>query len=68
MKNLLLILFLMPLLTYGQRASGVPGDTGKLSLDDPKDIILYIILPVVIVILYFIWKKKSKTDENNKSS
>lgn len=65
MKNILLILLLTPLLTYGQRASGVPGDTGKLSLDDPTDLILYIVLPIVIVILYFIWKKKSKNDGNS---
>jgi hypothetical protein len=58
MKNLLLIVFLIPLWSYSQRASGVPGDTGKLSLEDPKDIVLYIVLPVVIVILYLMWKKK----------
>lgn len=50
-----------------QRPSGIPSDTGKLTLDSWPNIILYIILPVVIVVLYFYWKKtkSQSTDKEN---
>lgn len=43
-----------------------PGDSGGIDLTRPFDLIVFIILPIVIVILYFIWKQQKKRDKNEK--
>ncbi|EGV44805.1 adenylosuccinate synthetase [Bizionia argentinensis JUB59] len=39
-----------------------PGDSGTVDLTKPFDLIVFIILPIIIVILYFIWKRNKKRD------
>ncbi|MFV0572145.1 MAG: adenylosuccinate synthetase [Xanthomarina gelatinilytica] len=44
--------------TYSQN----PRDSGVVDLTRPFDLIVFVILPIIIIVLYFIWKKK-KQDE-----
>ncbi|MAN58964.1 MAG: adenylosuccinate synthetase [Flavobacteriaceae bacterium] len=47
---------------YAQTPTGVPqgGDYSPLDLMNPADVIIYIVLPIVFIILYFIWKRKKR--------
>jgi membrane protein DedA with SNARE-associated domain len=45
--------------TYSQN----PRDSGIVDLTRPFDLIVFVILPIIIVVLYFIWKKQKKQDE-----
>ncbi len=35
-----------------------PDRNTPLDLSDPAEVILYIVLPVVIVVLFFVWRRK----------
>jgi hypothetical protein len=65
--NLISILFLTPLFLFSQRASGVPQDSGPLKFETTADYVIYIGLPILVVILYFIWKAKEKKEKEGKS-
>ncbi|MCX7549622.1 adenylosuccinate synthetase [Xanthomarina sp. F2636L] len=41
-----------------------PGDSGTVDLSKPFDLIVFVILPIILVILYFIWKRTKKQDED----
>ena len=45
-----------------------PGDSGSVDLTKPFDLIVFVILPIVVVILYFIWKRTKKRDEEERKS
>lgn len=40
-----------------------PSNNSKIDLSNPADLIIYIVIPIALVIFYFIWKRKSKVDE-----
>ena len=68
MKKVSTILTLLfATLLFAQRPSGIPGDTGTISLESKSDIILYIILPLVIVLLYLVWKRAKKNDNSSEN-
>jgi len=37
-----------------------PSDTKPLDLSNPFELIMFVIMPIVILILYFLWKKDKK--------
>ncbi|MCM4153738.1 adenylosuccinate synthetase [Arenibacter sp. N53] len=41
-----------------------PDDNDPIDLTNTFDVIVYIILPVLMVIFYFLWRKKKKKDKN----
>jgi heme/copper-type cytochrome/quinol oxidase subunit 2 len=47
---------------YAQTPHGVPqpNDYSPIDLMDTADVIIYIVLPVLFIILYFIWKRKKR--------
>lgn len=55
----LFVLFVSGLI-FAQKPSGIPGDTGKVELEGTSDVVLYIVIPVVVAILYFVWRKRKK--------
>lgn len=57
-------LSLLPLI---QRPSGVPGNLGELKLDSWANIIIYVVLPIVIIVLYVIWKKNKSQAEDKEN-
>ncbi|MCH4551991.1 adenylosuccinate synthetase [Aestuariibaculum lutulentum] len=40
-----------------------PDDNTPLDFSDPFNIITFIVLPIVAVVLYFIWRKRNKKDK-----
>lgn len=52
MLNILFIL-----LVQKPSATPNPGSDSSINLSTPFDWIMFVILPIAIVILYFIWKK-----------
>ncbi len=68
MKTIIMLLtILFPAILFAQRPSGIPSDTGTISLNSLNDIILYIVIPIVLLILYYIWKRKKKNDESSEN-
>ncbi|OBX26482.1 adenylosuccinate synthetase [Gelidibacter algens] len=53
---------IFPLLLQIPTNAPNPGDSGTVDLSEPFDLIVFIILPIVFVILYFIWKRNKKRD------
>ncbi|WP_117434192.1 adenylosuccinate synthetase [Flavimarina sp. Hel_I_48] len=45
-----------------QVSQDVPNNANNAPLDfsDPADVIIFIVLPVLFIILYFIWRNKKK--------
>jgi|TARA_R100000479_G_scaffold33554_2_gene13839 H+/gluconate symporter-like permease len=42
-----------------------PDNNKPLDLSDPADIIIYIIIPVVFIILFFVWRRKRKKNRTS---
>lgn len=40
-----------------------PDNNSPLDLNNPADIIIYIVLPIIVVILYFLWRKKNRKEK-----
>lgn len=41
-----------------------PGENSAIDFSKPFDIIVFVILPIVVVFLYFLWRRKQKEDKN----
>jgi hypothetical protein len=59
-KSIRLFILLTSVSLYAQKPTEIPGYTGKVELSKTSDLIIYIIIPVVIIILYFVWRKQKK--------
>jgi membrane protein DedA with SNARE-associated domain len=55
------------LLVYAQKPTMAPkGDHKPIDFSRPENIIIYIVIPLVFLALYFLWRsKKRKERENN---
>lgn len=65
--HILYILFaLFSLKSLGQIPTEVPHPDNNTPVDfsNPADIIIYVILPVIVIILYFVWRKKAKRKDD----
>ncbi|GAA4281194.1 adenylosuccinate synthetase [Gaetbulibacter aestuarii] len=62
MLKLLLQIFLQ--LPPGTRN---PDDNSPIDFSNPFELVVYIILPILIVIFYIIWRKKKKNEMNNEN-
>jgi len=62
LKNIFLSMtFLALTISYGQKPTEVPKPSEKpIDLGNPADIIIYIVLPLCVLLLFFIWKGKQK--------
>ncbi|WP_151894379.1 adenylosuccinate synthetase [Patiriisocius marinistellae] len=40
-----------------------PGDSNQLDLSNPFDLIMFIILPICIVVFYFLWRRSVKKNK-----
>jgi len=59
-KCIRLFILLISGFVFAQKPSDIPGDTGKVELTETSDVIIYILIPIIIIILYFVWKKRKK--------
>jgi len=58
------VLILTPF-TFSQRPTHVPGNGEPLRfLESPENVIFYIVLPVIIGVLYFIWRRKLRKEQD----
>jgi heme/copper-type cytochrome/quinol oxidase subunit 2 len=55
-------LFLLSTIAFAQIPTDVPKpqDNPPLDLTDPANIIIFIVLPLCVILLYFIWRGKQK--------
>ncbi len=62
--HFVILLTMLPVLVLGQRPSSVPYDTEPVRFfESPANIIIYIVLPLLIVLIYFLWRRKIKKEE-----
>lgn len=59
-KCIRLLILLISGFALAQKPSEIPGDTGKVELTETSDVIIYILIPIIIIILYIVWKKRKK--------
>lgn len=52
----------LPSIIHAQIPTEVPhpDNNSPIDISNPADIILYIVLPLIFVILYFVWSKRRK--------
>ncbi len=62
------ILTLFPLKSISQIPTEVPHPDNNSPVDfsNPADIIIYIVLPVIVIILYFVWRKNARRKDDEK--
>lgn len=63
MKDLFIpiIALLFTVNTWAQKPTEVPKPSeGPIDLSNPADLIIYIIIPIVFILLIFVWRKKQK--------
>ncbi|MEO6347800.1 MAG: adenylosuccinate synthetase [Aquaticitalea sp.] len=53
---------LTPLLLQKPFGSPNPSDNNPIDFSNPFNVIVFIILPILLVIFYFYWKRKQKRD------
>lgn len=58
MLNIIPFLLQLPIGTQN------PDDNAPVDLSSPFDVIVFIVLPILMVIFYILWKRKKKEDEN----
>jgi len=71
MKSVLNAAIIIAIITPNVLLSQIPKDVphpvnnSPIDLSEPADIVLYIILPILCIVFYIIWRKKKKNDKNN---
>lgn len=58
---LLLMLYATSIFAQKATEANRPQDT-PVDFSDPVNIVLFIVLPIIVIILYFIWRKHKKRD------
>ena len=60
------IITMLPVLLLGQRPTSVPYDTEPVGFfDSAANVIIYIVLPLLIVLIYILWRRKIKKEEQD---
>lgn len=66
MKQLVLVIFLLmhiPMV-FAQMPTHVPGGSEPVDFfESPASVLVYIIIPVIVVVLYVIWRKKNQKEQ-----
>ena len=58
-----ILLFLQVFAILGQTPTHIPTDNEPVSFfDTPGNIVLFIVIPVAIVILYYLWRKRLRRE------
>ncbi len=63
---LLAIILLIPGISFAQYQEGIPKPSGPVDLSETSNQILFIALPLVILILYLIFRKRIKKIKEEK--
>lgn len=69
-QTILVLLFLVSSFpAMAQKQPGIPQPRGPVDLSDTSNLVIFIILPLLVLIGYFFWRKavkKRKEDEDNR--
>lgn len=49
-----------PLLAQIPRGTPTPGESKALDFTDPFEVIVYIVLPILLIIFYLLWRRKQR--------
>ncbi|PZX54042.1 hypothetical protein [Algoriphagus chordae] len=55
---LLLITLLIPAISYAQYQENIPKPSGPVDLSKTSNVVIFIVIPVVILIVYLIFRKR----------
>ena len=58
------MLNIYPLLLQLPIGTRNPDDNSPIDLTNAFDVIVYIILPILMIVFYIIWRKKKKQDQD----
>lgn len=64
--SLLLVLLLIPSLSYSQVPKGVPKPTGPIDLSETSNVVIFIAIPALILIIFLIFRKRIKKVKEDK--
>ena len=67
--SLLLALILVPCISYSQVPKDVPKPTGPVDLSETSDLVIFLVIPIVILIIYLIFRRriiKVKKEKNER--
>jgi membrane protein DedA with SNARE-associated domain len=68
MRIIATIIFLLhSFALFAQRPTHVPGQSGPVNFfESPANIVLYIVLPIVIVFFYILWRRWVRKNQKEK--
>jgi hypothetical protein len=66
LKLLLAIILMIPSITYAQYQEGIPKPSGPVDLTKTSNIVIFIALPLIILIVYLIFRKRIKRIKEEK--
>ncbi|MEE4177784.1 MAG: hypothetical protein V2I46_09760 [Bacteroides sp.] len=62
-KLISLLLFLQAMVTIGQTPTHIPTDNEPVGFfETPGNIVLFIVIPIAVVILYYLWRKRLRRE------
>lgn len=69
LKIIYVALFFFTPFIYGQRSTNSPNpqDNTPIDLNNLFDVIVYIVLPILMFIFYFFWRKQVKKNRDKKN-
>ncbi len=60
-----LVLISAPAMLWAQRPTNVPYDTEPVRFFESwSNIIIYIIIPIIVVLIYYLWRRKINKENN----
>ncbi len=61
------LLFVQLSRLWAQRPTHVPRDSGPVDFfETTADFVVYIVIPVIVIILYFIWRNRVRKEKTSK--
>jgi phosphotransferase system glucose/maltose/N-acetylglucosamine-specific IIC component len=66
-KYFLVVLLFFPILSYSQKQPGIPMPRGPVDLSETSNLVIFIIIPAIIIIAFFIFRKRIKRIKKEKN-
>ncbi len=68
--SIFLLLFVLPIIANAQIPTEVPKpqDNSPINLSDPFELIVFVVLPILFIIFFFVWRGKKKKDIANNAN
>ena len=66
-KYFLIALLFLPFLSYSQKQPGIPMPRGPVDLSETSNLVIFIIIPAIIIMAFFIFRKRIKRFKKEKN-